>query len=299
MKIITKKVASKNGKSNKFLVMNKKEWLDIGKKAGFIKTQAKKTKHDIVMREYMDKMEYVNDVLSQTEFDGTLKITDDEVLALAKKATGQDFKGVSISPEMVRTLRQTISDKLKSDLNLRGTKKIQELSPEYSPEDVGELSLMDQIKKENDEEPPVDTSQIEEAQSEILEGKEEEKAIEQDAADIERRKGKKKRDIAGAIHPLDQFDEAVIVAPNGSSTIEDEAVLNLLKDITGQDYSGVTFTPETISDVRKRLEEHFRPTLSEDDGEDSELTDLVPESFSDESYESDEEEDPLPPFPPR
>lgn len=281
MKIVTK--------SNKrTILINKEEWLRIGETAGFIKT-AKKTAYDIAMDKYLDKMRYINETLTQTDFDGTVKIDDDEILQLARKATGEDYTKRSISPDLAKSLIKLISDYLKSSLGLKKKFLSKVESPENMPSDVGEFELAEKLKKKEDEESPVDEAQVAEIKSDVEEGELEEKALEQDALELEKRQKlqkSKRRDIAGAVHPLDAFDEAVQVNPDGSATISDSNAIEIIKTVTGEDYSGVVLSPDMVQLIRSKIEEYFRPKVSEDTSEDD---------LEESSEESEVESTPSPP----
>lgn len=282
MRLVTRKTASKTSLAETFLVMNKKEWLNIGKMAGFVKTQAKNTAYDAAMRKYMDRMEYINDVLKESGVDG--KIKDKDVLELAQKVTGTNYSGVALDQDMIRSLRTLISERLKDDLGLRQKYLKKKTVPEDAPTDTGELALVDQLRKDVGEDKietydgkaqevsTIDPSAVSEVITpEMEEGMAEEQEIEQESLEAERlkheRMKKRKQDIAGAVHPLDLFDEAIEVSPEGSSTISDPVVLESVKEITGNDYSGVSLSPEAVEAIRTQLAEYYKPKVSADDEE--------------------------------
>jgi len=274
MKIIT----ASNGK--KTLKISKEEWVEIGKKAGFVKTQAKETALSDI--DYA-KLEYVNDILNDTDPDGTLNIKDPEVLTLVKNAIGEDYSGRHLSPEMVKAIRPKVFIYLREKLQLkkkyrRRTKDIEEVIAE--PEEP--VTTED----ETPEEIPLDEAQMEEVERLRREELEE-----------------KKQELAETSHPIDLFDEALQVDPNGFSTISDDVVLDMVRKITGEDYTGVQLSPDAVEAIRNKIKEHFRPSVSENEensNEDDVISDNLNSSEQSDQTDSGEQnsDDLLPSAPP-
>lgn len=327
MKLITRKIASgsKNTGTSKFIVMNYSEWLDIGKKAGFIKTQAK------ISNKALKKMEYVDGVLKDFGPDGTILIEDPEIIRMIKKVNGDDVSGKKLSREYIQSIRPDIFSLMKGTLKKEVLKRVENDDPDI-PKDSVDFDLADKIRRSEEEEDSkvetyegtlkdvstIDPSSVSEITTEdIEEGLAEEKAIEQDSLELEKlineRKNKsKKDDVAGAVNPLDLFDEAVEVSSDGSSIIRDENVLSTIKEVTGDDYSGVYLSPDTVESIRTKMRDFFRPKISEEntldedessDGDeaidpDEEFLDQLPdESYDTSGDEDDDDLAPASPFP--
>jgi hypothetical protein len=284
MKLIRKKIASKNSKNvpdSHFLVVNKKEWNAIGIKAGFIKKVAASA-YQTRLNRYYDLMERFKDYISDLKPGGSVVIDDPEILSLAKKATGEDYSSRPLSKETAISLRTLISDNEKKKLRSNKREVINTRPDEIDPSEQTLVEQLSKIKDTEDEDSPPDEIAAQEQAEELKKSLQDEIAANEDA-DRDLNKAAPKRDEAGAMSPLKLFQSALIPDGSGNYSVEDKMALSVAKEYTGIDFTGATLTQEIVDSIKDKIFEAINPQETEEeltiqeDPEESVLDEIISE----------------------